>query len=115
MDSKLFARIGAAVFVGLALAMTLVQLREEPARKPDLQPMVQGPVGDPLTAQLRACAQMGEAALTSPPCRAAWAEKRRRFFGIDYPDAYSGLDVSAPSPVKDLPMPSPDREQRGED
>ena len=31
MDTKLLARIGAVVFVGLAIATTIVQLREEPA------------------------------------------------------------------------------------
>ena len=98
MDTKLLARIGAAVFVGLAIAMTVVQLREEPApvRQPDLP------------AQLRVCAQMGELALSSPDCRAAWAEKRRRFFGVDHPEAYSGIGDRA------LPK-SSSGEARGED
>jgi heme exporter protein D len=30
MDGKFLARTGAAVFVGIAVAMTLVRLREEP-------------------------------------------------------------------------------------
>lgn len=115
MDTKLLARIGAAVFAGLAVAMTLVQLREEPARQPGLQRTVPEPEDDPLSAQLRVCAQMGEAALTSPICRAAWAEKRRRFFGIDHPDAYSGLG-DAMSPTVHVQLnPAPAGEQRGKD
>lgn len=111
MDTKLLARIGAAVFVGIAVAMTLVQMREEPAARPEPVREVWVPDGDPLPAQLRACSDMGELALSHPDCRAAWAEKRRRFFGVDHPEAYSGLDTSAPPPIEVLPAP----EQRGED
>lgn len=115
MDSKLLARVGAAVFVGLAVAMTLVQMRQEPAPRPEPVREVWVPDGDPLPAQLQACADMGELALSSSDCRAAWAEKRRRFFGVDHPEAYSGLDASAPPPVAVLPKPSSLGEQRGED
>jgi conjugative transfer region protein TrbK len=94
MDGKLLARIGAAVFVGLAAAMTLLQLREEPALPSDPLLAVQPLDGDPLALQLRACAQMGELALSSPDCRAAWAEKRRRFFSVEHGEAYSGLDAT---------------------
>ncbi|PKP95840.1 MAG: hypothetical protein CVT75_00320 [Alphaproteobacteria bacterium HGW-Alphaproteobacteria-14] len=114
MDSKLLARVGAAVFVGLAFAMTLVQLREEPATRPEPAPDIWIPDGDPLPAQLRACAEMGELALSSPDCRAAWAEKRRRFLGVDHPEAYSGLAYPAPPDAPDFPVPAPVGEQRGE-
>ena len=53
MDSKVLARTGAAVFVGLAVAMTLVQLREEPAVRPEAATSIWEPDGDPLPAQLR--------------------------------------------------------------
>lgn len=115
MDSKLLVRVSAAVFVGLAVAMTLVQMREEPAARPEPVRVVWVPDGDPLPAQLRACAQMGELALSNPDCRAAWAEKRRRFFGVDHPEAYSGLAASAPPPVAVLPKPTSVGAQRGED
>jgi len=111
MHSKLLARVGAAVFVGIAVAMTLVQMREEPAARPEAAREVWVPDGDPLPAQLRACAEMGELALSNADCRAAWAEKRRRFFGVDHPEAYSGLDTSAQPLMEILPS----HEQRGED
>lgn len=114
MDSKLLARVGAAVFVGLAVAMTLVQMREEPAAHPEPVREVWVSDGDPLPAQLRACSQMGELALSHPDCRAAWAEKRRRFFGVDHPEAYSGLTDPAPPDAPYLPVPAPFAEQRGE-
>ena len=112
MDSKVLARTGAAVFVGLAIAMTLVQLREEPAVRPEAATSIWEPDGDPLPAQLRACAQMGELALSSPDCRAAWAEKRRRFFGVGHPDAYAAV---GDDPVTSAPAPqSPDPQSVGE-
>jgi conjugative transfer region protein TrbK len=95
MDGKLLARIGAAVFVGLAVAVALVQLRGEPQSRAEPGTAVWVPDGDPLPAQLRTCRQMGELALSSADCRAAWAEKRRRFFGVDYPGAYSGIVADA--------------------
>lgn len=88
MDSKRLAQIGAAVFVGLALAMTLVQLREKPDAPQHSSLAVEAKRADPLASQLRACSEMGEQALSSSACRAAWAEKRRRFFGVAHPDAY---------------------------
>ena len=112
MDSKVLARTGAAVFVGLAIAMTLVQLREEPAVRPEAATSIWEPDGDPLPAQLRACAQMGELALSSPDCRAAWAEKHRRFFGVEHPDAYAAV---GDKPVTSAPAPrSPDPQSIGE-
>lgn len=112
MDSKVLARTGAAVFVGLAIAMTLVQLREEPSARPEAAPIIWEPEGDPLPAQLSACAQMGELALSSPDCRAAWAEKRRRFFGVEHPDAYAAV---GDKPVTSAPAPrSPDPQSIGE-
>ena len=83
MDTKLFARIGAGAFVAMALTLSVLQLREEPAPPPTEVISVWEPDDDPLPAQLRACAAMGELALSSPDCRAAWAEKRRRFLGVE--------------------------------
>lgn len=107
MDGKLLARIGAAAFVGLAIAMTLVQLREEPELRVESAPTARIPDGDPLAARLRACSQMGELALSSSECRAAWAEKRRRFFGVEHSDAYSclnGESVRSDPVISSLPM-----------
>lgn len=97
MDGKLLARIGAAVFVGIAIAMTLVQLREGPKVPEAVVPAAPVDGVDRLKVQLRACTRMGEEALSSPECHAAWAEKRRRFFGVEHPDAFIELEP-APSP-----------------
>lgn len=81
METKLLARIGAAAFVAGALTMTALELREEPRVARPQAAAVFVPDGDPLPAQLRACAAIGEIALSLSDCRAAWAEKRRRFLG----------------------------------
>ena len=90
MDTKLFAWIGAGAFVAVALTMTALQLREDPKAAPTEIVTVLEPDGDPLPSQLRACSAMGELAVSSPDCRAAWAEKRRRFLGIPTEASPSG-------------------------
>ena len=105
MDGKLLARSAAAVFVGIAFAMTLVQMREEPPSREPMRTHVAAVEDNGLSARLRACAVMGEAALASSDCLAAWAEKRRRFFGVVHLDAYADLArESAPttSPTPDM-------------
>jgi conjugative transfer region protein TrbK len=94
MEAKLFARIGAGVFVAVALTLSVLQLRDEPVPSSPEIVTVWEPDGDPLPAQLRACASMGELALSSPDCRAAWAEKRRRFLGVE--DKPGEAPVDAP-------------------
>lgn len=115
MDSKPLARVGAAVFVGLAVAMTLVQLGEEPAAGPEAASGTRLPDGDPLTEQLRDCADMGERALSAPECRAAWAEKRRRFLGVEHTGASHGLDDRAQPPAAEFAMPSAAGQRRGDE
>jgi conjugative transfer region protein TrbK len=102
MDTKLFARIGAGAFVAIALTMSVLQLREErPAAPPEIITVWELD-GDPLPGQLRACAAMGELALSSPDCRAAWAEKRRRFLGVEGEVSQPAVDATVPPPVIDL-------------
>ena len=108
MDTKLFARIGAIGFVAVALTMTALQLREEPKPVPVEVTTVFEPDGDPLPLQLRACAQMGELALSSPDCRAAWAEKRRRFLGLES-GAVDAVDASAAPALSSEPQPAKDQ------
>ncbi|MEQ1725906.1 MAG: putative entry exclusion protein TrbK-alt [Sphingopyxis sp.] len=99
MDTKLFARVGAIAFVGVAITMTALQLREEPVRAVPKVINVTDPDSDPLPELLRQCNAMGEAAARDPICHAAWAEKRRRFLGKDRysaPGPGSSADGSRP-------------------
>ena len=104
MEGKRLAQVGAAIFVGLAIAMTLVQLQEEPVPAPVLPLAGRGAEADALAMQLRACSALGEQALSSPVCRAAWAEKRRRFFGAA---PSSAPDRAVTEPMPELPLPGP--------
>lgn len=83
MDTKLFARIAAGAFVAVALTMTVLTLREEREVVQSEVVTIHEPDSDPLPGQLKACAAMGELALSAPDCRAAWAEQRQRFLGIE--------------------------------
>ena len=105
---RLFARIGAIGFVAVALTMTALQLREEPKTAPIREVTVFEPDGDPLPLQLRACAEMGELALSSPDCRAAWAEKRRRFLGLES-RAVDAVDATAAPASSPEPQPAKDQ------
>jgi conjugative transfer region protein TrbK len=96
MDTKLFARVGAVAFVAIALTMTALTLREgrETVRPETIT--VWEPDRDPLPAQLKACNEMGELALSSPDCRAAWTEKRRRFLGASGDNAVANDQAIEP-------------------
>ena len=86
METKTIARVGAIAFVAVAITMTALQLRDEPAPAPsDEIVTVAEPEFDPLPAMLRHCASLGEAAAQERTCLDAWAENRRRFLslGID--------------------------------
>ena len=80
MDSKLLARIGAIVFVAIAITMTAIEIARAP------EPMREAPVSvaeipatDPLLIELRRCQSLGQAGASDPDCLRAWAENRRRF------------------------------------
>ena len=78
-------------------------IRDRPAPPPTEVVSVWEPDGDPLPAQLRACAAMGELALSAPDCRAAWAEKRRRFLGVEAKAGEPPADAGAPPQASDVP------------
>lgn len=96
METKLFARIAAGAFVAVALTMTVLTLREERGSPPPEAITVSQADGDPLPDQLRACAAMGERALSAPDCRAAWAERRRRFLGMEAPSPMAAVPAETP-------------------
>jgi conjugative transfer region protein TrbK len=81
MDGKVLARIGAVVFVAIAITATVIDMtrQEEPPRV-STAPALQPPT-DPLRATLRRCQQLGEAASNEADCLSAWAQSRDRFLG----------------------------------
>ncbi|GGA43752.1 putative entry exclusion protein TrbK-alt [Pelagibacterium lentulum] len=81
MDGKVLARIGAIVFVAIAITVTVIEITREDIPAPvSTAPSLQPPA-DPLRATLRHCQQLGEAAASDADCLAAWAESRDRFLG----------------------------------
>lgn len=81
MDGKLLARIGAIVFVAVALTATAIEMtRKEEEAVPASRRSEETPV-DPLRQAQRRCQLLGEAAARDSECLRTWAETRERFLG----------------------------------
>ena len=81
MDGKVLARLGAVVFVAIAVTATAIDMarKDEPSAPPPASAF-QLPA-DPLRETLRRCQQLGDAAASDTDCLAAWAQSRDRFLG----------------------------------
>lgn len=82
MDGKTLARIGAVVFVAVAIVATAIEMNRMPD-SPDNAPTIARPslMRDPLDTELARCSGIGEAGSSDPSCLKAWAQARRRFLG----------------------------------
>ena len=83
MDGKMLARLGAVVFVAVAITATATEMlrkREAPAPWTRSTPAV-GTPADPLRVGQRRCQQLGQAATNDPDCLRVWSETRDRFLG----------------------------------
>ena len=81
MDGKMLARLGAIVFVAVAITATVIELtRKEDA--PASSPVrLHQPASDPLRESQRRCQQLGQKATEDIACMRVWAETRDRFLG----------------------------------
>ena len=81
MDGKMLARLGAIVFVAVAITATVIELtRKEDA--PASSPVrLHQPASDPLRESQRRCQQLGQKAAEDIACMRVWAETRDRFLG----------------------------------
>ncbi len=81
MDGKMLARLGAIVFVAVAITATVIELtRKEDA--PASSPVhLHQPASDPLREGQRRCQQLGQNAADDADCLRVWAETRDRFLG----------------------------------
>jgi conjugative transfer region protein TrbK len=81
MDGKMLARLGAVVFVAVAITATAIEM----TRKETLPEMGHArtvePARDPLREEQRRCQQLGQAAASDTDCMRVWAESRDRFLG----------------------------------
>ena len=98
MDGKILARLGAVVFVAVAVTATAIELSrdDEPAEswassRPNTAP------SDPLRDELFRCQALGEAGPRDPACLRAWAENRNRFLAPGARPA-ERLPDAAPAP-----------------
>ena len=81
MDSKMLVRVGAILFIAIAITATVIELTREddaPASPPVRQLR---PETDPLREGQRRCQQLGQAAANDAECLRVWAETRDRFLG----------------------------------
>jgi conjugative transfer region protein TrbK len=81
VDAKLLARIGAIVFVAIAITMTAIEMARAPAPPREEPPDVadRSAATDPLLIELHRCQSLGAAGASDTNCLRAWAENRRRF------------------------------------
>lgn len=81
MDGKMLARLGAIVFVAVAITATVIELNRKedaPASSP-VRPHQSD--RDPLREGQRQCQQLGQQAANDADCLRVWAETRDRFLG----------------------------------
>lgn len=80
MEPKLIARIGAVIFVAIAIPMTAMEMSRapEPSREEPVA-QIDSTGTDPLLIELRRCQALGAAGANDRECMRAWAENRRRF------------------------------------
>lgn len=81
MDTKLLARIGAVIFIAIAITMTAIELSHVPeaGRNEGRAERPAAVAVDPLLAELQRCQLLGQAGAADQSCMRAWAENRRRF------------------------------------
>lgn len=85
MDGKLLARLGAIVFIAVAITATAIEMARRDERvSPTVLRERDTPV-DPLRAGQRRCQRLGEAAARDGECPRIWAETRERFLGTSVP------------------------------
>lgn len=107
MDGKMLARVGAIVFVAIAVTATAIEMgrKEEPA-EPWASSRPAAVSSDPLRERLFRCQALGEAGPSDPDCRRAWAENRQRFLAPGARPAERLPDPPSPQPAAPEPTPS---------
>ena len=82
MDGKTLARIGAIVFVAVAIVAAVIDMNRHDNPQVGLAPPGRLIIDrDPLDAELARCSGLGEAGPRDPSCLRVWAESRRRHGG----------------------------------
>ena len=126
MDGKLLARVGAVVFVALAVTATAIEMtRKEDEPSSRASESVGVTPADPLRTELIRCQGLGEAGPRDPACLRAWAENRERFLVLGArpmgrvpdpvaaprPQSETSIEDPAGDPVRKESAPVPEEEQ----
>jgi len=107
MDGKMLARLGAVVFVAVAVTATVIELiRKEDEPAGWSAGRVENSQVDPLRTELIRCQRLGEAGPRDATCLRAWAENRERFLT---PGAHP---MERLPDAADAPQPQPDADAR---
>ncbi|WP_266065193.1 putative entry exclusion protein TrbK-alt [Brucella intermedia] len=81
MDGKMLARLGAVVFVAIAITATVIELTRKEVAPAETPARLLQPERDPLREGQRRCQQLGQQAASDADCLRVWAETRDRFLG----------------------------------
>ncbi len=81
MDGKMLARLGAIVFVAIAITAAVVEMTRKDDAPASSSARILQRERDPLRESQRRCQQLGEAAARDAACLRTWAETRDRFLG----------------------------------
>lgn len=81
MDGKMLARLGAIIFVAIAITATAVEMTRKDDAPAETPARLLQPERDPLREGQRRCQQLGQQAANDAECLRVWAETRDRFLG----------------------------------
>lgn len=106
MDGKMLARLGAVVFVAVAITATAIEMSRK-EETPEAWPSGRAAVtaADPLRDELMRCQSLGEAGPRDPGCLRAWAENRNRFLAPGARPAERLPDMPPARQSNDTPQP----------
>jgi len=109
MDGKMLARLGALVFIAIAITATAIEMNRNEGPVESWGPSQPNmALSDPLRDELFRCQALGEAGPRDPACLRAWADNRRRFLGPETPPAERRPEATpAPRPATETTLPGP--------
>jgi conjugative transfer region protein TrbK len=81
MDGKMLARLGAIVFVAVAITATVIELTRKEGAPASSPVRFHQPASDPLREGQRRCHQLGQKAAEDRECMRVWAETGDRYLG----------------------------------
>ncbi len=81
MDGKMLARLGAVIFIAIAITATAIEMTRKESSPPQEPARPVQAARDPLRDAQRRCQQLGQAAASDSDCMRVWAESRDRFLG----------------------------------